>query len=427
MIARLGRNTLWLLLMRIGTQGLMVLFTLLIARRLGETGLGEYAFVASVIFVANVLTTFGADMLLIREIAAGSGLGRLPTALIVQLGLSLVAVTIVLAGAPNLPGQSPPAVLALQIYSLSLFPLAFYTVFTSALRGVQRMDLYTLLNLAISIFQTAVIGLFVGSGVDVAAVALWLLLTQCVAASAAGLLCTIYIPDFWRSWHFSANDVFALIRASAPIALLGLLGMVYQKLSIFMLATSTGAAMTGWFAAALRAVEACKTGHLAAFGALYPAMAQARDSRSQATFTVAWRWLLGLATASAFGLFIFAPWLVSVLFGPTFAPSIPALKILAWILIPYTVNTYLSLASLAAGRERAVALSLLVALATLIVLNVWWIRTAGLAGACWAALVAEVVQSICLLTQTRQVPTAIRWFSSRQSRPDRSLSRERTP
>jgi O-antigen/teichoic acid export membrane protein len=78
--------------------------------------------VTAAIFLANTLATFGTDMLLIREIAAGAGLDKLPAALAVQLALSALLVALVLTVAPVLPGQSRDAVLALRIYSLSLIP-----------------------------------------------------------------------------------------------------------------------------------------------------------------------------------------------------------------------------------------------------------------------------------------------------------------
>ncbi|HKZ70017.1 MAG TPA: polysaccharide biosynthesis C-terminal domain-containing protein, partial [Anaerolineales bacterium] len=331
-----------------------------------------------------------------------SNLDRLPPALALQLGLSTVCVAAVFIGAPLLPGQSPESVHGLQLYSLALLPLAFFTVFTTALRGKQRMDLYTILNLLVSLGQLLGVWLFVQPGSSVRVVAACLLVTQVAAAVLAGSLCAVYIPDFWRAWRFSFSAVLALARASAPIALLGLLGMTYQKLSVYMLATLTGAAMTGWFSASMRVVEAFKLIHLALFGALYPAMSQARQTKSaqsEATFRASGRSLLAVSTTAVLGLFAFASPLVASLYGPTFEPSIPALRILAWTLIPYTINTYLSLSFLAVGRERRVARALFASLLALTILNLWWIPVGGLVGACWAALAAEIIQSIFLVCQ----------------------------
>ncbi len=56
---------------RIGAQASLVIVTLyLLARAFSVKGFGEYAFISALILIANVLTTFGSDMYLIREIAA---------------------------------------------------------------------------------------------------------------------------------------------------------------------------------------------------------------------------------------------------------------------------------------------------------------------------------------------------------------------
>src|SRR5512143_465115 len=81
MNAALPRNALWMVISRLGTQALTVVFTVFLARRLGVDGFGRYAFITTLIFIANAVTTFGTDMLLIREIAASNDLSRLGPAL----------------------------------------------------------------------------------------------------------------------------------------------------------------------------------------------------------------------------------------------------------------------------------------------------------------------------------------------------------
>jgi O-antigen/teichoic acid export membrane protein len=341
---RLGRNSLWLLAARIGTQGLAVLFTVLLARRLGSADFGRYAFFAAVIFIGNALTTFGTDMLLIREIAARDDRSRLPAALLIQLFLSGLFIMGVVWLAPLVPDQTPASVLALQIYSLSLVPLAFFTIFTTALRGRQRMDGYALLNLCASVLQVTVAWFFAGNGHDLAALAGWLLVVQGAAALLAGFFVSLQIDGFWRGWRFSWADLCDTARASLQLGLLSVLTILYQKLSLTLLSILGGAALAGWFSAAQRAVEAAKTGHLAVFTALYPAMAQAKaDAEGKTawmtTLRRSWKVLLSLAVLAALGLSVLAEPLVRLLYGAEYEPAVPALRILAWMMVPFTVGT----------------------------------------------------------------------------------------
>lgn len=391
---RLGQNSFSLFAARLGTLGLMVIFTALLARRLGVAGFGEYAVLAATIFVGNTLTTFGTDMLLVREIAARGQLVHLPAALLLQLVLSVLFVALVAVASPFLPGLNPPAVLALRLYSLSMLPLAFYTVFTSALRGMERMGSYALLGLAGVVLQ--LLGVVSLPALNLLNLALWLLAVQCLLALLAGLLCALQIPAFGQAWNFRGAALPALTRASAPVALLAVLGMLYQKMNIYLLSALAGAAPTAWFAGAARAVEASKSAHISVFTALFPSMARAGPG-SAGHFRLARAALLGAALLISLAVSLLAAPLVILLFGPGFAPAVPVLRVLAWMMPPYTLNTYLTLACLAEKKEARVAVALGASLLALVVLNLFWVPSLGASGAAWAALSAECVQALALL------------------------------
>jgi polysaccharide transporter, PST family len=400
---RLAKNALWMILSRLGAQGLAVVFTVLLARRLGSTGFGEYAFIAAVIFVANALTTFGTDMLLIREIAANGDLSRLLSALVVQLALSGLFIAVVWRLSAWIPNQSPETITALKIYSLALIPLAFYTVFTTTLRGIQRMDVYSLLSLIVSVLQVGVVLL---PNTSIVRLSILLLSVQIITAVFAGLFCSRTIRYFWKSWRSPSFSLSSLLKEAAPIAVLTLVTMLYQRLSVGMLSIMIGATATGIFSAASRALEASRTAHLAVFAALYPAMAEETDrwssspEQSERTYRdqrLTLRYLLAGATIISLTLSVLAKPLVLLLYGNEFGASAGILQILAWALIPFTINTYLILWFLASKREKLVGRALTVSLLGLLILNLWWIPAKGPEGSAWAALVAECIQSVFLL------------------------------
>ncbi|MBI5841803.1 MAG: flippase [Chloroflexi bacterium] len=393
---RLAKNSLWLLLARIGTQGMAALFTIILARRLGSAGFGEYAVIAAIIFVGNMFTTFGTDMSLIREIAARDNLSFLPAALFAQLILSLLLILFLWVGAPLLPNQSTDGILALRIYSFALIPLAFFTVFTSALRGKQLMDAYTLLNLAGSFIQLALIWFFANA--NVVRLAILLLVSQVVISLVGVMICHVRIPGFWSEWRFNSKDISDLLKMSSPFALLTVLAMLYQRLSILMISGISGPTMTGLFSVAQRIVEAAKTGHVAVFTALYPAMAE----RKTESFRSSWILLLLGAGLGAVTLSALARPLTLILFGVGYEASVSALQILVWMLIPYSVSTFLTLKFVASNREGPVLRASLVSLAVLASLSLWWIPRTGLSGASGAVLAAESAQAALLFLQSRQ-------------------------
>lgn len=395
---RLGRDSLWLIAGRVGIQ-VLALFTILLARKLGSVGFGEYAFFTTVIVVANVFTTSGTDMYFIREIAARDDLSRLPAVLWMQLLLSGLFIIGALVVGPFLPNQSADSILALQIYSMALIPMSFYSVFTTVIRGKQRMDLYAQLNLLGALLQTFVVVLFLAGLQGIVTLAFLMLGTQVLLALVAGWLSLFQGIGFWHNWHFSWPDVRAVFFASASLGFLGLFGMFYQKAGVLLLSTLSGAALTGLYVSALRVVDASKLVHYAALTALYPLMAQ---SESSEVVQRSWKLLLAWALLLAVGLSLLAAPIVDLLYGPQFSPAIPILHILAWTLIPYSISSFLALSFVAGNRPRVAGWALTVALSAVALLSFWWIPAYGLVGAAWAAFSAESLQAIVLLAHLPQ-------------------------
>lgn len=398
LFARLVRDSLWLSLARVGAQVCMVIITYLLARRLSLAEFGEYSFIAAAILIGNTFTTFGSDMVLIREIAAKTALSRLSPALVLQLSLSCPFILLVFMLAPWLPNQSTDSLYALRVYSFALIPLAFFTVFTSALRGVQKMGSYAWLNLTVAALQLVVILLFIPPGAGIVRLTSTLLIVQAAAAILAGILCGLYIPHFWRSWHFSIGALSTLLLECLPMAAITTLGILNQRITITMLSLLSGASLAGSFSAATRAVEAARILHFSALTAIYPAMASADVSKdSNKIFRRAWYLLIVMAGGITILLFFLAEPLMNIFFGMKYAEAIPVLKILSLSLIPYSINSFLSLVFLTAKAEKGLIPVLLVSLAILVFSNFWLIPHLGAPGAGWSVLVAETMQSGLLL------------------------------
>ncbi|MBW8009636.1 MAG: oligosaccharide flippase family protein [Chloroflexi bacterium] len=331
-----------------------------------------------------------------------------------QLGLSVPIAGLTFVIAPTLPNQSSEAVAALQLYGLSLFPMSFYTVLSAALRGSERMGLFTIVNLVTALMQVGLVWLMVKPQSSIILLAQLLLGIQVLSSSFAGWLCYVKLPGFRDIWRFSYNAIAAILRNSGPIAFLGFLTILYQKLGLYLLATMDGAAATGLFSAAMRVVEAPKVFHVALLGALFPAMAQAHtqligkletDSRGKA-FSFSWGLLLAIAGIISVVLYQLSEPIISILFGRGFESSILALKILAWILIPFTVNIYLSLLFLAARKEKQIIFAISASLIILTILNIIWIPRWGVVGASWSALIAEFIQAGMYLILRKKINNA---------------------
>jgi len=394
---KLAGDSLWLLVARVGAQGAMVVVTYTLARRMGASGFGEYAFMAAVVVIGNVLTTFGSDMVLIREIAAKGDFSGVPAALFIQLMLSFVFVICVYLFVPSFSSQTTESVLALKIYSFALIPLSFFTVFTSILRGMQRMTSYAVLNLGVAIIQVSAVLIFVQREISIIILAYVLLGAQILGTLFAGLLCAPLL-SYLNDRHFSLERMFPLFMVCLPVALITILGILYQKTSLAMLSLLGTTTMIGIFSASARVVEAARLGHVAVFTALYPAMAKlGQGGAFRKTLGLSWGLLLVVSVVGSALIFLLSKPIIEIFYGDEYQSSILVLKILAFTLIPYTANSFLSLAYLAMRKEKVVLRVFAVSLLMLLFLNFWFIPISREAGASWAVLITESLQMVIFL------------------------------
>jgi O-antigen/teichoic acid export membrane protein len=401
---RVGLNTVWLGLARIVTQAQLALLTVLAARQLGGAAFGEYALIAAIVAIGNVLTTFGTDTLLIRETARGRAAEAQGDLASAALGLQLALSAAVIAGvallveAVKVPNLTPDAhaQAGLVLYTLSLLPLAFFSVYTALLRGFQRMDLYLLANLGVVTLQTigawAVLRLTGGLVPFLG----WLLVVQ---AAGAGIAAVFARQAGFRGFALAAfrrADIARAARIAWPLGLIGLLGVVYQRMGVLYVSAMVGGAPVGWFAAAARAVEALKLVHIAVLGALLPALAGlggAGGPDGRRLFARVFALLLLVSAGAVLALAVGAGALVALLLGPGYAATAPLLQIMSWTMVPYTISACLAVWEITHGREKRLLKVTALATAAALAIYPLLIARSGVVGAAWAAVAVEGVQA----------------------------------
>lgn len=407
----LVRNTIWLAGGRIASQLMSVGLTVVLARGLGTAGFGQYAFVGAVVAIGNVVTTFGTESLLVREIAGGRGdpARLLGAALALQVILSAAFILLTFLAAPWLPHRTGDLVLALRIYVFSLFPLAFGTVLSTALRGWERMDLMALLGIGSAALQTVAALAAVRTGASLPVLMVSLLFAQGVSAALGWLLCRAAQPGFALVTPAAPTVLVTMLKRVWPFALLSGLPMVTQRIGVLLLALLAGDAPVGWFAAAARIVEGLKLTHYAFLGALLPLA-----SRLGAHGTSEWLTtlvqksrlgLLALGVGAALAASTLAAPLIGLLYGAGYHPAVTALRILAWALLPYAAAAPTALALVSTGHERVVLRAGTVALVVTTGLGAWFIPKFGVNGACAAVVAGEVVRSTLLLLVAGRITT----------------------
>jgi len=386
MLSSLHRNSLWLLLARLTAQGLAILFIALIARRLGVESFGQFTLIAALVLIGNTFTNFGTDTYLIREIARTKQIAPLvPRALALQLLLSTFWILITILITRNSP---------ILVYSLSLIPLALFSVATATLRAFERMDLVWTLSLANGLVQI-IAALF---SFDIATLCLFLLIGHLLTAALSYWICSASLPTFSP---LPLKSIFPLFRLTLPFAALTILLVLSQRLGILTVSALQGDSATGIFSSVTRVVDGLKLGHYAVLGALLPAISRG-TLKSKQSFQRGFVFLTSLSLLMAIGLSLFARPIILILYGENFHTAVNLLALLGWGLIPYTISSFISYDLIARGQENTLVKATAISLVIFLVLYLWLISAYNLNGAVYAALAGEIIQATILI-QTSEV------------------------
>lgn len=377
----LSRNSIYLLFSRLTAQALAIFLIALLARRLGVEDFGQFTVIAAIVLIGNTFTNFGTDTYLIREIARTGQITPLaPRVLSLQLVLSVLWIS-----ATRLITSNPPILL----YSLSLLPLAVFSVNSASLRAFERMDLVWTLSLVNGLVQLT--AAYFSS--DISTLCLYLLIGHFLTAASSYAICTVSLPHFNL---LPLENVLSLFKLTLPFAALTILLVLSQRLGVLTVSALEGDSATGIFSSVTRVVDGLKLGHYAILGALLPVISRGTQESKQ-SFRKGFTLLMGLTLLMAIGLSLFPRVIILILYGDEFLSATYLLALLGWSLIPYTISSFISYDLIARGRENTLVKATAISLVVFLGLYLWLIPMYQLRGAIYAALVGEIIQAIIFI------------------------------
>ena len=408
---RIGRNAGWLLAARVGQQAILLLFTALVARQLGDVGLGQMAWVTAVLYLGNIFSTWGLDTLLLRQIGGERRTDSVPLAAALLLELLLAVMFIAALLLLPFSGQSSQTVVGLRLYAGSLLPLAFLTLTSAALRGYEQMGWLAILTLGTAVLQVGGTAVLFAVGGGFVGLMGWLLAVQIFSAGFGWWLCRRVLPNFRLNWQLLRwSTVQKLWQMGFWLALLVVTAVLLQRLGILLLGWLGTEAQTGQLAAALRLVEAARLLPGAVMGAVFPVLAKQKETGdwrleifSLQSPISNYRWgLAAYGFLAALALVLLARPLVFLLFGVGYETAVALLRLLAWGVLPFTLSLPLSVELVVAGAEKRVLLATFVVLVATAVLSTIGYSWFGLPGVALSLVAGEWLLAVLLFAARRR-------------------------
>lgn len=393
-------NVTWLAAGNILVKPLWFVLLLLTARLLGAAEFGQFMLAISFASVASVVLEGGIDVLTIRELSISpaefdsffghtsiykvlsgivSGIGAIIVAFILRMGNEIIVLVCMAA-----------------LYSISN---ALLLHFRSVFRAFEILK-YEAVSMIIE--KSSVI--FLCGGIlllhfGVRAYMLGYVVAYCLTSVLTFVLVLkrIAIPrwkfDFRYFWD-------RILRPALPFAILSLFTIIYFRSGTLMLGILTGKEeYVGYYNAGYRLVESFMLFPTIIVAPIYPVISRNREDTEKVkrVLSEASRVLLLIGTAVAFPIFIFRNETTLLLFGQGYKLAIPSVGVLAFTMIPISMNFVAGTVVAALGRQTKSNIFVLVVTLVNVVLNYILIKQMAAYGAAVTTVITETLLAICNL------------------------------
>jgi O-antigen/teichoic acid export membrane protein len=387
---RIAKNTTALLATRIINQVAGFLLVVYASRRLGVEDFGKYSFVVAFYLVFELISFFGLQNFLPREIGrrreeAGKYFVH-AAALVGGVALFLVAA---MNGVAAVYGLARDTYVAAVVASVGLLPAALGAAAESSFIGIERAEFITLLTFVKRTLVTAVSILVLWLGHGIVALLIVRAAVEFASASFSVPLC------LWQTRagrvHLEWAFIRQLLRGAMPFAGLAVLASIYWRLDVLLLQRLVGPAEVGIYSASYRLMFLLTLVPESFMNAVYPNMARTwREDRPQFVRLAerSLRYLVAFALPAAAGAFVLAKPVVLLIYEVDFARSVAVFSVLIFAVIPIYINNVFYRALFAAEQQLKSILILVVNIVVMTAGCLLLIPRWGAAGAAAALLVS---------------------------------------
>jgi len=363
----------------------------LIARYLGQSGLGRYGYVISFLEMFIGFSEMGLSRILVREIARERERTEehLGSALSLRLLLSGLVLAAVLIGA-TASAPDRELWLAIQVYCLGQILFLLGELANSVFRAHQRME-FQLAVVAVAqllILVLTVLAVYFRLGL------LALFVVTLLANGVRLLVAARFLGRHFTSLRLSTDGRLMrhTLRESVPVGISLLLRRYIWRGGVLLLVAWKGELAAGLLYGPLRVVEQMRIVPMSLVGSILPLLSgQARRAEKafSNTYEKAFKLFALFSLFLAVTLTFLARPIVVLLLGPDLAEAAGVLQLLGWAVLLTFPNLLFGTVLIAQGRQTLETAGLAVGLAAGFLAARWLIPIHGALGVCYAILIAE--------------------------------------
>ncbi|MCS6872767.1 MAG: oligosaccharide flippase family protein [Anaerolineae bacterium] len=423
-VRRFAKNSLAPIVLNLFNRLIDMAFAFIMLRLLGPAAAGTYYYAVVIFGWFDILTNFGLNTLLTREVArnlSAAGSYLLNSSLL-RLGLAAAGVPL-LVGFLAVRGALSPAldsttIAAILLLYVGLVPNSISTGLTALLYAYQRAEVPSAVATVTVILKSAagVAVLLAGFGViGLAAVSIALnVVTLALLALSVRAAMRNHQSERAREQVKVRRDLLhGMLVGGFPLMLNHLLATVFFKIDVVILEPLQGDAIVGQYSTAYKWLDALGVIPALFTTALLPIMArQAQEDRAglQRSYHFAVKLLVNLAVPIAVLTTFSASFLVNLLGGARYLPNgAIALQIMAWFMPIGWINSLTNYVLVALDQQARMKWAFLAGVSFNIVTNLLFVPIYGFQAAAVTTILSEVVLLVAFYRLLRRALGTVNW------------------
>ncbi len=417
-VTRVSRNAVTPMLLQLLNKIVDMVFAMLMLRILGPTENGEYALAIVIIGWFDILTNFGLNPLLMREIARdrSSANKLLSNATALRLLLSVASVPVLGAFIWLRQGTSPlptGTIMALGLFALGMLPSNIASGFAAVFQGYERMEIPAFISTVSTVIKVTLGAMVLLAGMSYVGLAGVSIATNIATAIMLAVLMRrlLFRPHAEFDWSIQKW----MFKQSYPLMINNLLATLFFKVAVvlleWILADST---VVGWYNAAYKYVDAVQIVPAYLTMAVFPVMSRyavdAKESLIKA-YRLSCKVLLLVAIPGALIAWALATPLISILAGSEFLPeSASILSVMIWYMPFGFLNSVTQYVLIALNRQNYLTRAFAIGLTFNLVANLILINQFGYMASAWVTIASEIVLLVPFTIGINRYLEHISWF-----------------
>ena len=430
-VQRLAKNSVVPIALTLFNRVMDMAFAALMLRILGPANAGDYYYATKIFVWFDILTNFGLNTYLTREVARDrqNARGYLLNTTFIRLGLSAAAVPILLgflavrqtlvAGITS--PASPQVVVAILLLYLGLVPSSISTGLTALFYAYEKAEVPAAVTSITTIVKVTVQTLALILGWGIVGLAGTSILINLVTLSILGLMAWRLFAALRRAPEGStglrspeARRVRReMVRDSWPLMLNHLLATLFFTVDVFLMEPILGPEAVGFYSIGGKLVDALMVVPSMFTMALFPVISRQAHGNREAMmrfYRLGGKILLLLALPAALISTVAAREMVLLLGGSEYLPgAVRSLQIMAWLMPISWLNGITQYVLIALDRQRYLTRAYALGFAFSLTANLLIMPRLGYQGSAAIHVLAEMVLFAPFVIGVRRYMGSVGW------------------